>query len=464
MSTKVNFTWLSEKLILFLLMISMLLTKDIKVADFPLYSLLLFLTASVWMAAKVFLRQKEGQGFWPIRYWTDLMAALTVLYEIAAIVLKLFRDPDKGAIDFSGNAEMLAFAVLYFSLSSGMRFREIYFDMILYGGLLCCTFFLFPYFTGIQTPEYGKLLFADGGAAASCFLLVSMVGVYQYCFCRDRMRSFFYLAVSAVGFLALFLNRNIISFWLMTAYFIALPVWLRPTAQLIKRSAQMFFLFGFMLSNMSLLTEYTRVILTDFSYPLEHSVYLDLLLAAGGIVFFQYWEKIPEGIDLERLVMRKMRRLYKGILMTLGILFAGTVIGADRWAALGEKMSEEAWKGFALPLVEAVKQGESGFCSCFREAGAAAGLFGIVFFVFLIGRMRRNYGLDKPVTGILSLLSGVFMIQLLFWKPAVNTLTVYFMLLLFAAFQQEERSRLVSIKIREEVLKESLQTRKGVRL
>lgn len=451
MSTKVNVTWLSDKLILFLFMISILLTKEVRVFDFPVYSLLLFLAAFGWMAAKVFSWQKGGQVFGPIRYRTDLMAVLVLFYEIAAIIMKLFRDPDKGAIDFSGNAEMLAFVVLYFCLSSGMRFRQVYFDVILYGGLLLCTVFLFPHFTGIQVKGYGEL--ADKGAAASCFLLICMVGVYQYCFCRDRLRSYFYLAVSAVGFLALLINQHIVSFWLMTVYFIAMPVLLRPTAQLVKKNAQMFFLFGFMLSNMSLLTGYTQAILTELSYSLEHSVYLDLLLAAGGILFFHFWDKIPEGIDLDRLVMRKMRRVYKGLLWAFGILFAGIVLGADRWAAFGGEMLEEAWKGFAIPLVEAVRQEESGFYFCFQEAGVAAGIFMIVFFIFLIGRMRRNYGLDKPVTGILTLMSIIFMVQLLFWKPAGNMLAVYFILLLFAAFQKEEKSRLVSIRIKGEVLK-----------
>ena len=204
---------------------------------------------------------------------------------------------------------------------------------------------------------------------------------------------------------------------------------------------------------MSLLAGYTQVILTELSYSLEHSVYLDLLLAVGGVFFFHYWDKIPEGIDLERLVMRKMRRVYKGLFWVLGIFFAGTLIGADRWAALGEEVSREAWKGFAVPLIEAVKQGESGFYFCIREAGVGAGVFLVVFFVFLIGRLRRNYGLDKPVTGSLTLMSIVFMVQLLFWKPAGNALTVYFILLLFAAFQKEDKSRLVSIKMRGEAFK-----------
>lgn len=176
MYKKVNFTWLSDKLILFLFVISMLLTKKIKVADFPIYSLLLFLSASGWMAAKVLLCQKEGQAFGPIRYWTDLMVILLVFYEAGSVVIKLFQNPDKGAIDFSGNAEMLAFAVFYFCLSSGVRFRQVYFDLILYGGLLYCAAFLFPHFTGTRIPGYGSMLLEDGGGG---FLF--SVGQYGWC-------------------------------------------------------------------------------------------------------------------------------------------------------------------------------------------------------------------------------------------------------------------------------------------
>lgn len=462
MSSKVTYLGTSEKFIFFLLAMSMLLTKDIRAADFPIYSLLLLLTAFGWMAVEILLHKNMKRNFWQIRYWTDLMAIFAVLYEVVSIIGKLFQNPNKGEIDFSGNAEVLAFVTLYFLISSGITFRQNYFDLILYSGLLFSAVFLYPHVTGEQLTEYGSLICKDAGATASCFLLVCMISVYQYCTCKDRLRSWFYLAISIIGFLALFLNQNVVSFWLMTAYFVAIPVLLRPTAQLVKRDMQLFFLFGFMLSNMSLLTEYTQIFVTELSYSLEHSVYLDLLLAIGGVFFFHYWEKIPEGINLERLVMRKMRRAYKVVLTVITILFAGIITGADRWAALGEKISEEAWKGFALPLVGAVRKSESGFYFCFREMGIWAGIFAVVFLVFLIGRLRQNYGMDKPLTGILILITAVFGVQLLFFKPAANTLTVYFMLLLFAAFNKEEKTQMVSIRMREETLRKQSEKEGGV--
>ena len=81
--------------------------------------------------------------------------------------------------------------------------------------------------------------------------------------------------------MALFVNQSSISLWMMAFYFLALPVVLRPTALLVKRVMQLFFMYLFMLSNMSLLTEYTDVFRKEIVYSLQHSVYVDLLLAAG---------------------------------------------------------------------------------------------------------------------------------------------------------------------------------------
>ena len=453
MLSKALYTGISEKFLIFLFVMSMLLTKDIKAADFPIYSLLLLLTAFGWAAAEILLRHGITGVFLPIRYRTDLPVFLVIFYELAVIICKLFRNPDEGGIDFAGNAEVLAFAALYLLISSGAAFSQRYYDLILYGGLLFTTVFLYSHVTGMPFPEYGSLVWKDKGAAASCFLLICMVGVYQYCTCKDRLRSGFYFAISAIGFLALFLNCNIVSFWLMTAYFMAIPVLLRPTAQLVRKSMQMFFLFGLMLSNMSLLTAYTQIFATELPFSLEHSIYLDLLLAVGGILFFYYWEKVPEGIDMERLVLRKMRRVYKTALTIVVILFAGIVFGGDRWTALGEKVPETAWKSFAMPLVEAVKQTESGFYVCFREAGVIPGIFVIIFLTLLLNRLRKNYGMDKPLTGSLTLIAAVFMIQMFFCKPAANTLTIYYVLLLFAAFYKEEKNRMVSVRIRGETLR-----------
>lgn len=454
MFTKHTYIRCTEVGIHLFLICSMLFVSNVELAGFPIYSLLLLITALYLMLVKIMSGKKEGHFFLQMRYLTDILAVATVIIEIFSVIFKMFWDPNEGAINFSIHAEIIALVLFYLLFSNGIQFRSTYFDMILYSGLLVSGLYLYICFTGVPEDYFAGIAAADSGVIASYFMLFCMIGIYSYCISKDRLRTYFYLAESSVGFFALLLNQNILSFWLMTIYFIALPIVIRPTAQLVKRDMQMFFLYGIMMSNMSLLTGYTDIVLKKTSYTLEHSVYLDLLLAVGGVIFFHYWNRIPEGIDLNRLVMRRMRKGYQILLRIILIFLAGVAISADHWALTGDNMSDAVLKEFVLPLVEVIRKSESGFYVCFRDIGIVGGVFTVFFLVLLVGRLRKNWGFDKPVTGILILISFVFLLQTMFWKPPLNMITVYFILLLSAAFNKEEKIRVRSTKIREETLRE----------
>ncbi len=446
-----EYTWWADKCIILLIVLSMLVVVDIEIAGFPLYILLLLIVTAGWMT--IWMRFHAGnENFLQLRNLTDIAAVVAIGIGMLSVIYKLFQNPDKTTIDFSINAEVIAFALLYLLLSSGVRMKLLYIDFILYGGLLASIVFMLPFFIEEKMDFFTKTLFQDTGAASSYFLLLSMLAVYRYCTCKDRLRSWFYLSVSGVAFFSLFLNHNIISFWLMIIYFIAMPVMFRPTALFVKKDMQMLFLFVLMLSNMSLLAGYTQVLVKKLPYSLEHSVYLDLLLAIGALFFFHYWDQIPEKIDLERLVLRKMRRGYRLLLKIICILFIGIVLGLDKWKELGEGFFVTAFAGFAVPFSESVRQTESAFYTCFRDIGVVGSIFIIIFFILLADRMYRKFSFDRPVTGNMILISSFFMIQLFFWKPAVNTLTVYLILFFGATFYIEERVKVTSIKIRKEEL------------
>lgn len=244
----------------------------------------------------------------------------------------------------------------------------------------------------------------------------------------------------------------------MGLFFLSVPVMLLPTAILVKRAMQLFFVYLFMLSNMSLLTEYTQVIRTGVSYSLEHSVYLDLLLAAGGFVFFHYWDRIPEGADLERLVLRKMQKGYRFLLLVMLLLFAAAIFTGDGWAVLPDGITCQMVKSFAIPLAEAAGEGESGFLYCFRVMGVVPGVFLMVLIVLFSGRMYRNYAPDKQITGICVLISAVFLVQILFWNPGIHNIVCYFYLLATASFYKEKRDQVERVGIKASDLELKIQT------
>lgn len=456
MYQKFNYTWLADKCICILLVLSMFSVVRTEVAGFPVYSLLLLTVVSVWMLGKILYAGREGQPFLMVRYRTDTAAFAAFLYAVISAVIKLFSNSDEGWIDFSWNAEVIALAVICLLVSSGIEFKIFYLDLLSYSGLLAAGLYLLGSIEGGIRSSIIESFLTHSAGVSSYFLLVGMVSVYAYCVCRDKMRSVFYLMVSGISFLVLFLNHNIISLWLMGIYFLAVPVMLRPTAILVKRIMQLFFVYLFMLSNMSLLTEYTQFIQSEISYSLEHSVYIDLLVAAGGLVFFHYWDRIPEGMDLERLVLRKMQKAYRFVLTTVILVFMVVILGGD-WAALPEGISYDMVKSFAVPLAEAVGRNESGILQCFRTIGVLPGIFLIVSIVLFTGRMHRNYASDKPVTAILILISGIFQIQLLFWNPGIHNIVCYFYLLATACFYKEEREQMESVGIKISDLKLKVQ-------
>lgn len=447
MQTKITYTKIFNIAVCLLLTVSMLMLSNIDIAGFPLYCLLLFIIVLGWLATGIIFFQQGGKTVWQIRYVSDLLAIAVLAFELLTIIVKLFQDPEKGDIGIINNVVIISIVFLYMLLSERYKFWDAWFDLILYSGLLVVGIFLLPYFIEIQELGLMEAVTQSSGKMASYLMLVGMVSIYQYCTCKDKLRSWFYLLIAGMDFLALFLNQNIISFWLMTIYFLAIPIMLRATASLIKKDMQMFALFAFMLSNMSLLTGYTDIIVKEVSFSLEHSVYLELLLAVGAILFFHYWDRIPEGIDLERLVMRKLRKGYQFLLKAIGIVFVGIILGGDRWASLPEMLGSDAVKGFAVPLVATVKQEESGFYGWFSQLGVLGSIVVIIFIVWLFGRMWRNYQLDKPCTGILILISTIFMVQLFFWNPSIQTYVVHFVLLMGAVFNKEERVRITSTKI-----------------
>lgn len=448
MHKEITYEWLADKCICVLLILSMFSVVNIEIFGFPLYILLLLVLASVWMIFKIIYARKAGLPFLSVRYLTDTAAMAAIAYAVLSAVVKLFRDPEGGGIDFIWNAEVIVLAVICLLIAAETAFKLLYLDLLLYSGLLVSGMYILVNLMAGWEESRLAAAFTDSGHMASCFMLIGMVSVYGFCMCRDRMRSVFYIMVSGISFFALFLNQNVISLWLMGFFFLAVPVIFCPIAMLVKRVMQLFCMYLFMLSNMSLLTEYTQIVQTEVAYSLEHSVYLDLLLAAGALAFFHYWERIPEGTDLERLVLRKMQKGYQFILKVLLLMFAAIVLVGNGWAALPDGITYDLIKSFALPLAEAAGKSESGFLYCFQTMGVIPGLFLFLVVILFLDRMCKNYAQDKPVTNILILISCIFAGQVLFWNPGMHNIVCCSYLLVAASFYQEERKQVESVGVK----------------
>lgn len=438
----------AEIVLLLLFTIYPLLSVKADTGSLTLQALMLFALIMGWMFANCLLIRKRE---WQLRKisslldWTVLLAAG---YQLFRIIGKLFQDPNLGAIYYDAEVWIISLAVIYLLISTGVQFRTAFLELLLYAGLIVFGGLLYKYLCDINFNGPIQFIANDTDSIASFALLISAVSVMHYCSCKEKIHAVFYIGTALSSFLVLLINHNILSIWMLLALFLAIPVLLRPTAELVKRDMQLLFAFLFLLSNMSLLTNYTDILQTGLRLSLENSVYLDLLLALLCICFFQYWERIPEGVDLNKLVLRRMRKGYLFLLKLMGIVFAGVIAGGDRWSRLPDGIGTNAVKGLAVPVIEEMKKGNGTLFFVIEEQGLVTGIFLLFFIALMLAKLRRNHSFGKPVTGMLILISSLFMLQLLFWKPCINTLPIYFILLMFAAFNQEEKQKVSSRKIK----------------
>ena len=432
-------------LLVFIAGIYPLLLFEVDFGSFALQHLILFLcTMGVLLYCVLLIRSGKWEIYFP-RTRVNLMVAILAAYSFIRILYKIVITNEENLESFGYEIVVLAMAALYVLIMSRPVFREFYFDILLYSSLVVFALLLIKYFCGNGVDGAIAVLLQDKSGIGSYTVLVCMAGVWQYIKCEDKLRSFFYLGVLVIGF---FVNQSRVSFWIMAVVFIAVPILQRPTAELVKRDMTVFFIYLFLLCNMSLITNYTNLLYIDVTFDLEQSVYLELLIALGGICFFRYWDRIPEGVDLRRLVMRRMRRGYQFLLRSMSVIAAGMILGGYLWKVLPDRFGMKAWKGFAIPFIDEINQEKSTFYLCFEQFGVIGSLLLLSLCVFLVAELKKKYRFDKPVTGMLVLISGVFLAQLLFCKVSISILPVYWMFLILAISYKEKEEKWSVTKIK----------------
>lgn len=417
---------LDSLLMLSVLGIYPLLPSRFTVGSVTLQGLFLFIVIFVELSLH-FRWRREYQWQLPgVRSLMGIAVALTVLGVSISMIRKMLQDSDLGRISFDGEVFLFALVGAFLLTASGRKFYSRYFDYIVYSGLLTSGVTLYYDLCGLEAGSAIQVFIQNDADTASYMILLGTTSVLQYCECRDRYRTLFYAGSALISFFLLFLTQNMAGIGIMTLVFVAVPILFRPTVALVKRDMQLFFLYLFLLSNMGLIAEYSDFADKELSYRLQSGVYLEIAMAAGGILFCYFWERIPEGVNTERLVLRRMRKGYQILFRGLLFLAVAVVIGDTD----GKFMNGTG---------------------CFRYLYERSGVCGPLLLAFIlavsVGRLTRNYHPDKPVTVKLIILSAVFMVQLFFWEPVPQSYPLCAMLMLSALYSRETRRKIRSTKV-----------------
>lgn len=429
----------STIIVIIYISISMISYKNIDLNGISLQICIIFFLSLLWNIIN-FKRKDKISSFFERKSFhsMDTVALLLTIYEMVLIIVSIFDNSQIGAIDFKLNIIIVITIFFYYPCSNGMRFKESYFNLIIFTGIIGYGIILYGYLCENSICNILDNLFCNSGTTASYILLVCIICIYFYCTCNNRLKCVFYFIASAAGFFTLIINNNTISLWIMTFSFFLIPVLLYPTAALIKRDMKTFFLFIFMLSSIGIIEHYFPLFLVNQEYTLERSIFLDVILVMGGAFFLLFWERIPKNIDLHKVILTKMFKRYCVILMVIGIIFFSILAGGTEWNILELGENKVISDSILMPLISEVQQNQNVLEILLSKQGIVGTILVLTFFSQLLLKIIRNYSMDKPITAILLLISIIFVFQILFWIPSISILPVYILLFLFAAFYEEK--------------------------
>ena len=173
---------------------------------------------------------------------------------------------------------------------------------------------------------------------------------------------------------------------------------------------------------MSLLAAYSNIVKIKTSFNLMNSVYLDLAIAAAGVLFFHYWDRIPEETVLEELSLPKSRKVFQWSLAVEGIFTLTALFGAERFRSMEAVGLKKSLCDFAVGLSGELGSGQNAFLDAMADLGVLGAGFLILLVTVFVMRGEQAKGEAPPLTRIIG---GLFL-ALLFLMPVSEAVAPLF--------------------------------------
>lgn len=406
---------LEDIYLIILLFLYNLMLVDITVFGFSL-KILLLLVATLVVILIHTLKRSDERIEWQISY-LDIAIAAICICGLAVFVYKLIMNP----LDNEKTMVIMTLCLLYYLIR--IRKEPVSKDIVFLFSISNAVIeimLLWHYIVNMDTPLPIELLL-ENNTILSWLILVITVNVVSYCIYEGK--EIWYGANAVIGFFLLFIQKNIVAIGIVGAFFLFLPLVYMPTKRLVNSAMQMFFIYGFLLCNMSLITGYTEIIKIELIYDLETSVYLELLLAVFGVFFFHYWDKNTTEEDDGRKLLPELREYMQKALCIIGImtvLFMGAVV----------KEGTAIMPDVCAKLIEQGKRSFHSQSGIFETVVLEYGGIGVVLVLYLYFTLA--YSLQKKkkpkVTRhhkLFRIITGMFVVQSLFLTQSMVTLPLY---------------------------------------
>ncbi len=315
--------------------------------------------------------------------------------------------------------------IMLFFLASMDKFSYVYIDVILICAFAVFVNLLWHFMIDASYTFNLKPLIEDEQALTSFLLLVNVIATGKYCDTKDRMKQKLYFIIALTGYFLLFINSNVIGIVLMGISFMVFLLVYEPHREYIKRNMQMAFVYFFMLSNMSLLVNYTTLINAECQYSLENSVYLELMIALAGVFFFTYWDKLPE--DEDRLLY-EMQKVMKWIMIGVCIILFLLLAMGHRLLSMDGAKGISVLQQFSTELRRYAIGHNGTFYDVLGRYGIVGGIWLICTVLIAMEKMQKQ-ACTKGIDPLLSVVFVMYLVQSAFLSQQNITTPIYAMIL-----------------------------------
>lgn len=283
---------------------------------------------------------------------------------------------------------------------------------------------------------------------ASYLLLPVFSSAVLFCTTENRKKQMLAFGVALISFFTLFLNENQTGIWMVVFFFLGIPMLFRPRAELIKRSMQLLFTFLFLWCNMSLITNYVKAITwPPVTYSLEASVYGELILAVAALLFFHFWDHIPEGKNLNFVSMIGMQKIIRSCFIGLLLFLGGGIVNIQRLASLPQEGFTKFLVTLLQPLVQELQSKQTSFFILYQNTGILITVLVLAILIILGKKIYAKIHKDKIWTNYLFLFYLLFMAQFFLLDIADQVVLVNILLLLWGLTIEESPLNIKAIKM-----------------
>lgn len=423
------------RIVIALLIISHLLLCDVKVAGVGLYSVVLLFFAVISLFLHMFNGMQDTVALVKKKDKLTCLSLTILLWEVIRLIYAALQNITSETVEFERELDIIAIIILFNVYRQGVTLKRRHLDIVITAGIITSAVALAYHITAAETLlRIIPLMMHKYEWTAYLIVLVMLSNQRLRDETVEKVKQYLCIAALAFDYILIVLSGDWLGVCILIGYYLIQPVLLLPTKRLVESSGKQLFTLLFTISNMSLVTGYSGLIKTGIELSLEASIYIDIIIAICGLIFFTYWERVPEKAPADRLVLRRMREGYK-VAFALYILIVLAII-SSRGLVLPD---ENTVKGNgAAQIIESVTESFASRSNIPTEMYMSGDLIGALLLALLgvlaVYKALKRRSLYSPQISEYALMAAVGLITCMSAGAGVQTVVILEMIALAAAF------------------------------